>query len=101
MSTAARRLNEIVQRGLSIVQNHQEMLELHLNLWHNFPFLGKLSQSSRLGTVLDREARIVEFTARKWKATPCLLNLPELTRVSTQDQMDRLSMQEGSGYVMV
>ena len=90
MTTAARRLNQVVRHGLSVV-NSRRNAAVATELATSFPFLSQSSQRNRLSALTGGQARNSRSAAtRRWKATPCLLNSPNLTRVPTRDQMDQL-----------
>ena len=70
MTTAARRLNQVVRHGLSVVNSRRNAAELATS----FPFLSQSSQSNRISALTGSQARIRRPSTRKWKTTPCLLN---------------------------
>ena len=52
----------------------------------NFTFLSQPANGARYVSGMSRG----RANPRKWKATPCLLNSPSVTRVPTREQMDQL-----------
>lgn len=91
MAPTARRLNEVVRHGLSIM-NSRRHTSVASELANRFPFLSQAASQSGIRFTASSKSRRAA-TVRKWKITPCLLNSPNSTRVPTRDQMDRLCRQ--------
>ena len=84
MSATARRLNQVVRHGLSIV-NSRRVIGRELASNYMYPFLSQPANSARYASSGRARAG-----ARRWKTIPCLLSNPGMTRVPSRDQMDRL-----------
>ena len=82
MSATARRLNQVVRHGLSVVNSRRV---IGRELASNFPFLSQPANSARYASSGRARAG-----TRRWKTIPCLLSNPGMTRVPSRDQMDRL-----------
>ena len=89
ITATARRLNQVVRHGLSVVNSRGfSSTSVGRELSNIFSFLSQPANNVRYLATGARRTHI--GAARRWKTTPCLLNSPSMTRVPTREQMGHL-----------